>query len=902
MTRRVNRSKKVPGVKLRPARPEGAGTLAEQRTPPPSSRLSDPPEDFEISFIDTCPRPFRGFTICTTGVDRSTIFPKVGEMGANTTAAFTDYVTHLIAEEHGGAKYWCAVERKIPILRPSWIQDTFEIWQRGDDFDFAAKVEEHRLPTFSGITLCVSGIEDLDRRTSINRTVTQHCGKYAKNIERPVRVTHLLCSGNDETDKMRYARKFNERGEANIKLVWEEWFWDSLDFGGRFEETTYLVTHPRPERRRLPLLHQPTCKDSELPQEQPQVDADALDEEEMAVARRVPGATLRVWESLLAPRGYTKVGSELVKAGPAEAPNSTPEPSLPSSGAKRDKGKRRALNPPSPPTTRKGRSALGTFSRSKSFAPCTTSMMEDPSTSTTRQPFRKAHSLFLPQLEPPAHVAPEPDGSKLPIFSGMRFRVRAEARSASVRSAIENCGGIWVENEDEEERIDFVIVRLVSGSKLYVDEADATLKPRYRTECWLEGCLSRERICSVDEHPSFSPLPHTIHLPGVILSPSGLDLAEDTWVKRLARALGITHAPAFSRSTTHLLCPGATGAKYARARTWGTPVVDIHWLSHIARTGALPQPEMFLVPFSCLQDADTRHTTIPAKVPDLAQAEQTTTLLQKTPPAHTPPLQTTQPDTDPANQELSFGRPSLLADRDEVVPSSSPTLPPASSPSGSPRPHSFSLSEHTSGPSNHSSGPAPAPGSDTGDDDEAAPRVPSSNTPSPLRMPSDQTDPAARALHESISNLLGKRSVGAMTIGEYEGPPPRRKRARPQSKLHSLFQPDTGGADTSIGMGIDAGVSNIHLPPISMYTTSFAFGDEPENGNPNSNTALDDSMSSGLQAVYEDPSQAAERRKLISLLNGAPGQSRMREERIHRAAVAAARSNVATSSGRMAGF
>jgi len=82
-----------------------------------------------------------------------------------------------------------------------------------------------------------------------------------------------------------------------------------------------------------------------------------------------------------------------------------------------------------------------------------------------------------------------------------------------------------------------------------------------------------------------------------------------------------------------------------------------------------------------------------------------------------------------------------------------------------------------------------------------------------------------------------------------------------------------------------------------MYTTSFAFGDEPENGNP---AVLDDSMSSGLQAVYEDPSQAAERRKLISLLNGAPGQSRMREERIHRAAVAA-RSDVATS-GRMAGF
>lgn len=79
---------------------------------------------------------------------------------------------------------------------------------------------------------------------------------------------------------------------------------------------------------------------------------------------------------------------------------------------------------------------------------------------------------------------------------------------------------------------------MLSGSKLYIDEADPALRPRYRTECWLEACLSRERICPVEEHPAFSPLPHTIHLSGVTLSPSGLDLAEDMWVKRLARALG----------------------------------------------------------------------------------------------------------------------------------------------------------------------------------------------------------------------------------------------------------------------------------------------------------------------------------------------------------------------------
>lgn len=277
------------------------------------------------------------------------------------------------------------------------------------------------------------------------------------------------------------------------------------------------------------------------------------------MARRVPAATLRVWESLLAPRGYAKVGSELIKNAPAETPSPTPEPSLPRPKIDKGKGKAKArpLDLLDPHTSGKGRSALATFTRSKSFAPSPTSAPEDSSASGSRQPFRKVQSLFLPGPSSPAAVGPEAGGSPPKIFIGMRFRVRGEARSASVRSAIEGCGGTWVEGEDEEERVDFVVVRLVryalpssplflslrsntarSGSKLFMDEADPALRPCYRTECWLEGCLSRERICSLEEHPTFSPIPHTIHLPSITLSPSGLDVAEDMWVKRLARALG----------------------------------------------------------------------------------------------------------------------------------------------------------------------------------------------------------------------------------------------------------------------------------------------------------------------------------------------------------------------------
>lgn len=80
--------------------------------------------------------------------------------------------------------------------------------------------------------IATSGIDDADREKQINRLVTHNKGIFVNTIERPVKVTHLLCSGDDKTEKMKYAEKFNQKGEASITLVWEEWFWDCIHFGG----------------------------------------------------------------------------------------------------------------------------------------------------------------------------------------------------------------------------------------------------------------------------------------------------------------------------------------------------------------------------------------------------------------------------------------------------------------------------------------------------------------------------------------------------------------------------------------------------------------------------------------------------------------------------------------------
>lgn len=128
---------------------------------------------------------------------------------------------------------------------------------------FGQSVSSHRLPIFTELVVATSGVDDVDREKQINRLVTHNKGIFVNNIERPVKVTHLLCSGDEKTEKMKYAEKFNQKGEASIKLVWEEWFWDCIHFGGTCGTRDFwpvaLSNLPRSLARRQLLDHEPTA-------------------------------------------------------------------------------------------------------------------------------------------------------------------------------------------------------------------------------------------------------------------------------------------------------------------------------------------------------------------------------------------------------------------------------------------------------------------------------------------------------------------------------------------------------------------------------------------------------------------------------------------------------------------
>ncbi|KAG0705816.1 hypothetical protein DFH29DRAFT_904916, partial [Suillus ampliporus] len=883
--RRSNKSHKVPNVKLRPAQPQSR-----------HAHLTDAPYDYssdsehvppDASIADLCPRPFRAVTLCATGtMDKPTLFKQAFELGATSTSDFTDRVTHLLANSHGGAKYTCALERKIPIMRPEWIADAHEVWLRGDDVDLAETIPGYRLPIFSGITLSLSGIEDLEQRASINRALTRHGGTYVKAIERPVKVTHLLCAGDNETEKMRYADKFNKRGEAKIHVVWEEWFWDCLEFGGRFEEKRYAVTRPRPERKTTneevttsipvrdsaPGSHPSNAipVDGHLPRTpippKPSLEHDLAEEEELASLSQAPvrAVTLQLWGSLLRPRGFEldAVGNKLVRSpsksqsmgGPPTSPTRLPVRLMPNARAK---GNEKEREP-------QGKSSvISSFRRANSFAPPTKELG-------TRQPFRRTTTIAAlgPEdaegSEAPHRLQVE-DSSMVTLFVGYRFRLLGEAKCANVRTAIESGGGVVM--DEDTDNVDFIVVRLISGSKLYQNEPDETLRAKYRTECWLEHSVFLERICEPHENISFTPLTLPCPIPNaeqIILSLSGLDQSELCWTKRLLRALGITLAQTFSRRSTHLLCPSACGAKYDKAKEWNIPVVAMTWLEDMATEGKVPHVSEYLIgnvgdriakgkakeDVQMVDSTKGNGKTVPplfAKKPNLLQDFRTPTLLDI---EHAPPATFFAE----SNGSLDDALPQREGDYGVRFSVSPPPLPPQSSsppleyvaaPPARQRPLLVSADLTPPMPSLDANG-----------------RIPSSSSPSPMKLPPSSDarltfEPSpvrvphprdvARELQESLTTLLGKRQMSEDDVVRPEQRKGKRPRPQPRSKVQSRQE----SRETINGES----PARLMLPPQPMYYDAMSLLD-------GSARPSEDS----LRVTYEDPGQEAEKRKLMALL------------------------------------
>lgn len=84
------------------------------------------------------------------------------QMGAEHNLDLTSDVTHLIVGDNNTLKYkYVAKEREdVKVLQLAWVEAVRQAWMHGDDFNLEALEDEHRLPTFAGLRICVTGFED----------------------------------------------------------------------------------------------------------------------------------------------------------------------------------------------------------------------------------------------------------------------------------------------------------------------------------------------------------------------------------------------------------------------------------------------------------------------------------------------------------------------------------------------------------------------------------------------------------------------------------------------------------------------------------------------------------------------------------------------------------------------
>ncbi|KAL3254525.1 hypothetical protein ABHI18_008905 [Aspergillus niger] len=181
--------------------------------------------------------PLAGVVLCFTSIlpeQRSELAIVASQMGATHKFDLTSDVTHLLIGEVNTPKYkFVARERTdITVLRPEWVEAVRQSWMQGGDTDIRSLEKEYKFPTFAGLSICITGFEDMSLRNRIQDTVTAHGAEFRKDLTK--NVTHLIAR-NTEGEKYKFATQWG------IRIVTVKWFEDSLERGMVLEETLY---HP----------------------------------------------------------------------------------------------------------------------------------------------------------------------------------------------------------------------------------------------------------------------------------------------------------------------------------------------------------------------------------------------------------------------------------------------------------------------------------------------------------------------------------------------------------------------------------------------------------------------------------------------------------------------------------
>ncbi|KAK2798625.1 hypothetical protein FQN50_008783 [Emmonsiellopsis sp. PD_5] len=197
--------------------------------------------------VDAAPdkeHPLAGVILCCTSIlpeSREELAAVATQMGAVHKFDLTSDVTHLIVGEINTPKYkYVAKERSdIKVLKAEWVEAVRASWVQGGDTNLHRLEEEYRYPTFTGLSICLTGFEDMHYRNFLQKTITENGAEFRRDLTKS--VTHLIAR-TGEGQKYKYATMWK------ITVVSMKWLEDSLERGMVLDESLYDPLTPVEEQ------------------------------------------------------------------------------------------------------------------------------------------------------------------------------------------------------------------------------------------------------------------------------------------------------------------------------------------------------------------------------------------------------------------------------------------------------------------------------------------------------------------------------------------------------------------------------------------------------------------------------------------------------------------------------
>ncbi|PGH03559.1 DNA replication regulator DPB11 [Blastomyces parvus] len=462
-------------------------------------------------------------------------------MGAVHKFDLTSDVTHLIVGELNTPKYrYVAKERAdIKVLKAEWIEAVRSSWVLGGDTNLQELEEQYRYPTFAGLSICLTGFDDMNHRNSLQKTITDNGAEFRRDLTKS--VTHLIARSGD-SQKYKYAMLWK------ITVVSLKWLEDSLERGMALDETLYDPLLPDEEQgigawnRSAPVVPVKRSKAATT------TNAQRTRKIRRVASMKLGGQNEDIWTDIVGDATRTSNSSVSFKTDPSGQMDDTP----------------------------------AMIQEPKSFA----------SETTITDRARPAMAAI------PTQKSQELDVARRGFWFGARFFIQGFSSSQTriLETHLISRDAQIVSSLNELARdipatgpaMYILVPHNLPRSELPSID-DFVIEPEIVTDLWIEKCLHNNALVPPEAHITSTPFPK-FPIPafqGLRVCSTGFSGIDLLHLSKLVRVMGATYDEFLTPTASVLICNNRTPnqEKLRHVAEWNIPAVIADWLWISVQTG-----------------------------------------------------------------------------------------------------------------------------------------------------------------------------------------------------------------------------------------------------------------------------------------------------------------------------